>query len=137
MEESKELAIHIDKKKEKALEFILQGWKETDIAEKLGVSRMTLYRWRKYDEYFIEALDERRSMMIEQATNGILELTGKAIEAIRRALTEGDLKTQLQAAKLVLQMAEKAKGESEKDSVMLDLIREATMGIEEELGLKR
>lgn len=135
MEEKNAITMHMDEKKEKALELILKGERDTKIANRLGISRMTLHRWRRDDVYFIEALAERRSMMLEQATEGLMELTEMAIEAIRRALTEGDLKTQLQAAKLVLQMAEKAKEESEKSSPMIELLSQAIKGIEGELGL--
>jgi transposase-like protein len=136
MDEKNAITLHIDEKKEKALEMILKGEKDTNIAARLRISRMTLYRWRRDDVYFIEALTERRGMMMEQATEGLMELTEMAIEAIRRALTEGDLKTQLQAAKLVLQMAERTSEKNEKSSPMIELLSQAIKGIEGELGLK-
>lgn len=136
MDDKNAITLHMDEKKEKALELILKGERDTNIATRLGISRMTLHRWRRDDVYFIEALDERRSMMMEQAMDGVVELTEMAIEAIRRALTEGDIKTQLQAAKLVLQMAKQAGERNEKDSSMLELVSQAIKGIEGELGLK-
>jgi hypothetical protein len=43
---------------------------------------------------------------------------------------------QLQAAKLVLQMAERASEKNEKSSPIIELMSQAIKGIEGELGLK-
>ena len=90
MTDDKQITIALDERKEKALGLMLNGRKDKEITEELGISRQTLYRWRKYDWHFMKALEERRSMLREQAEDGLLELTDAALEAIRSALTEGD-----------------------------------------------
>ena len=134
MTDEKQITIRLDDKQERALELMLDGLKDSEITQQLEVSRQTLYRWRKYDGQFMEALEERRSMLREQAQDGLLELTEAALEAVRSALTEGDTKTRLQAAKMVFGMMNLGSKGKEKDNSILDLLGEAIRGIDYELG---
>jgi len=65
MTDDKQVTIHPDEKQERALELLLNGRKDKEITEELGISRQTLYRWRKYDVTFLKTLEERRSMLRE------------------------------------------------------------------------
>jgi len=124
-----------DDKEERALTLILQGRKDTEIAEELGVSRMTIYRWKKYDGRFLQELEDRRALLREQAEDTLLELSETAIEAIRDALKDNDMKIRLQAAKLVLGLLKVGKGKEKDISPVLELLSEAIEGIKPELGL--
>lgn len=124
-----------DDKEERALTLILQGRKDTEIAEELGVSRMTIYRWKKYDGRFLQELEDRRALLREQAEDNLLELSESATEAIRDALKDNDMKIRLQAAKLVLGILKVGKGKEKDVSPVLELLSEAIKGIEGELGL--
>ena len=88
----------LDGKQEKALAMILQGEKDMVIAERLGIHRTTIYRWRKNDADFREALDERQTLMQEAARNGLMQLTDAALEAVKEALKDKDNRVRLQAA---------------------------------------
>ena len=65
-----------------------------------------------------------------------MELSEAAVEAIRDALKDSDTKIRLQAAKLVLGMMKEAKSKEKEGSPVLELLREALLGMEDELGIK-
>jgi transposase-like protein len=125
----------LDEKQERALEMIILGERDVDIAATLGINRTTIYRWRKYDVQFMRALDERQALMREMAQNGLLELTEGALEAVREALKDKDNRVRLQAARLVLDLLNVKKQEEKKGSLVLELLTEAIEGIKPELGL--
>jgi len=127
----------MNEKEEIALTLLLQGHKDSEVAEQLGISRMTIYRWKKNDTQFIKELEERRSHLRQQAEDDLLELTESAVNAIRDALNEGDPKIRLQAAKLVFAILRERKEKENEMSPMLELLSEALSGIEGELGLDK
>jgi len=127
----------MNEKEEMALALILQGRKDTEVAEELGISRMTIHRWKKYDAEFIKALDEKRSHLRQQAEDNLLELTESAVNAIRDALNENDPKIRLQAAKLVFAILRDRKEKENGMSPVIELLKEAMSGIEGELGLDK
>ena len=125
----------MNEKEEMALALILQGRKDAEVAEALGISRMTIWRWKKYDAGFIQALEEKRAHLRQQAEDNILELTESAVNAIRDALNENDPRIRLQAAKLVFGILRDNKGKEKEGSSILELLGEAITGIQSELGL--
>ena len=127
----------MNEKEEMALALILQGRKDAEVAEELGVSRMTIWRWKKYDPEFIKTLDEKRTHLRQQAEDNILELTESAVNAIRDALNNGDTKIRLQAAKLVFGILRDNKGKEKEGSSILELLGEAITGIQAELGVDK
>jgi transposase-like protein len=135
MSEETNLKDDLDEKQERALEMIILGEKDVEIAATLGINRTTIYRWRKYDMQFMRALDERQALMREMAQNGLLELTEGALEAVREALKDKDNRVRLQAARLVLDLLNVKKQEEKKGSLVLELLTEAIEGIKPELGL--
>ena len=127
----------MNEKEEMALALILQGRKDAEVAEALGVSRMTIWRWKKYDAGFIQALEEKRAHLRQQAEDNILELTESAVNAIRDALNENDPRIRLQAANLVFGILRDNKGKEKEGSSILELLGEAITGIQSELGLDK
>ena len=125
----------MNEKEEMALALILQGRKDAEVAEELGVSRMTIWRWKKDNLQFIQALEEKRAHLRQQAEDNLLELTESAVNAIRDALNDSDTKIRLQAAKLVFGILRDNKGKEKEGSPILELLNEAISGIEGELGL--
>jgi len=65
-----------------------------------------------------------------------LELSEAAVEAIRDALKDSDTKIRLQAAKLVLGMMKEGKAKEKEGPPVLELLRQALSGMEDELGIK-
>lgn len=137
MSEDSSTSSDLEAKQERALAMIMQGEKDVKIAASLGINRTTIYRWRKYDTEFMKALDERQTLMREAASNGLLELTEAALEAVREALKDDDNRVRLQAARMVLDMLKVNKPEEKQGSTVLDLLAEAIEGIKPELGLDK
>jgi DNA-binding CsgD family transcriptional regulator len=135
MSEETNLPDRLDDKQERALQMIILGEQDVEIAATLGINRKTIYRWRKYDMQFMRALNERQALMREMAQNGLLELTEGALEAVREALKDKDNRVRLQAARLVLDLLNVKKQEEKKGSLVLELLTEAIEGIKPELGL--
>jgi transposase-like protein len=135
MSEETDLPDSLNDKQERALQMIILGDQDIEIAAALGINRKTIYRWRKYDVQFMRALDERQAIMREMAQNGLLELTEGALEAVRAALKDKDNRVRLQAARLVLDLLNVKKQEEKKGSLVLELLTEAIEGIKPELGL--
>jgi transposase-like protein len=136
MSEDTNLPEKMDEKQERALQMIILGEEDIEIAATLGINRKTIYRWRKYDVQFMRALDERQALMRELAQNGLLELTEGALEAVREALKDKDNRVRLQAARLVLDLLNVKKQEEKKGSLVLELLTEAIEGIKPQLGLE-
>ena len=100
-----EIEATINGKQEKALELMLRGVKDVEVAKTIGVTRQTISNWRHYDSVFIDTLAEARRELREKHRDSINGLVDKALEVVRNAMDDEDTKTRLQAAKLVLSMA--------------------------------
>jgi len=137
MEEEKAITIVKSEKQERALELMLRGETDTQIAKAMKITRQTLYYWRTQDARFMKALAERRSILREQAREELLELSHAATEAVRRALVSKDERIQLQAAKMVLSLLKMDKEDELEESPILELLGEAIEGIKDQLGLDK
>ena len=91
-------------KQEMALELVMCGINDGDIAKRVGVSRQTINTWRNHDENFRMLLAERREAARERHRDELSGLVSEAIGVMREAIREGDLLTRLWAAHAVLRM---------------------------------
>jgi AcrR family transcriptional regulator len=91
-------------KQEMALELVICGMNDGDIAKRAGVSRQTINTWRNHDEDFRMLLAERRVALHEQYLGELNGLVSEAISVMRDAIRKGDLLTRLWAAHAVLRM---------------------------------
>jgi len=89
-------------KKERALELVISGMTDGEIAKRVGVSRQWVNTWRNQDAEFIYALEIRRQALREKHMDSLNQLVEKAIGVLRDALEEGDAQTKLKAAMYVL-----------------------------------
>ena len=125
----------LNNKQECAIELILRGMNDGEVAEQIGISRQCVNRWRNQDVIFIQALQERRRVLRAAHTEKLLRMVGLALDVVEEALEEGDAKTKLKTAMYVLKLAgfqeygEMAKQESTKDALL-----QALQEVAEELG---
>ena len=91
-------------KQEMALELIICGMNDGDIAKRAGVSRQTINTWRNHDKHFRTLLAERWGALRAQYRGELSELVSEAINVMREAIREGDMLTRLWAAHAVLCM---------------------------------
>jgi Skp family chaperone for outer membrane proteins len=83
-----------------AIDMILMGSNDREVAESLGVGRNTVNKWRNHDEDFQAELNERRRELNEATQNRIRSLTQKALDAIEYALERGDARIALEVLKM-------------------------------------
>lgn len=86
-----------------AIDLLITGTNDTETAEKVGVNRVSVTKWRLYDPWFQAELNKRRAELWGSAKQQFQALLPKAIEALDRELTEGE--SRWKAALEVLKMA--------------------------------
>lgn len=96
---------NLNNKQELALELVLDGLTDAEIARRVGVSRQRVNIWRNQDEDFIYALKLRRKFIQEKHMHRLNSLIDKSIAIVRNALEEGDPATKLKAAMYVLRIS--------------------------------
>jgi len=88
-----------------AIDLILSGMSDREIAEELGLSRQSVNSWRNRNEQFRQALQDRRNALIEVHQGNLNSLVGKAIKILQDAMENGDRSERLKAALQVLRIS--------------------------------
>ena len=92
----------ISDKKEAALELVMSGLTDGEVAKRVGVGRQCVNQWRNQDAVFMYELEVRRQALREKHMDSLNQLVEQAIGVLREALKEGDLAMKLRAAMYVL-----------------------------------
>ena len=95
----------LSQKQEKALDLVVRGCNDVEVARRVGVSRQVINAWRNHDTGFQYELEVRRQAVREKHQDKMNELVEQALEVVGQALGEGDEKTRLQTAMFVLRMS--------------------------------
>lgn len=77
-------------KKRLAIDLILAGETDAQVAAVVGKKRNTIWMWRKHDAQFIAALDERRAKLQSESIFQINNLCFETILLLERAVQTGD-----------------------------------------------
>ena len=88
---------------ENAIDHLLQGKSDRATAEAVGVSRQTVWEWRKKDVLFIAELNRQRYELWSEAKERMKSLANRALDVVELQLGSGDPKAALAAARYVLQ----------------------------------
>lgn len=92
-------------RQEKAIMLLLKNKKMEEVAQELGISTKTLYRWLKQDA-FKERFAEVRQELFNEALNSLKTLTKQAIDTLDDILRNGTKETsRVTASKTVLELA--------------------------------
>jgi Homeodomain-like domain len=86
-----------------AIDLLVTGKSDREVAEVVGVSRQTVCGWRLYDPSFQAELNRRRKEVWGAAADRLRSLLPKALEVLERELDEGP--NSWRAALKVLEMA--------------------------------
>ena len=87
-----------------AMEMVLLGWQNEDIAEKLGVSRHTIMRWMNKNADFIAELRYRREQLWAEHRLQLFNLIHRALNVVESQLLDGDKNLRMKAALGLLKM---------------------------------
>jgi hypothetical protein len=137
-------AIILEPKQEKAVEYMLAGISDSEIAKKLNVTRQTVNYWRNQDRDFIYELQMRRNQLWEGYRDELSDLYKLAVEEIKKSMKSKDPKIRLQLAMQILRLPalqENLKNKSISDLKTLNEQREkadlsqALADVTKELGL--
>jgi len=89
-----------------AVDLLAAGKTDTEAAELLGLSRVTVSKWRLYDPEFLAALNSRRAEVWGAGCERLRALVPKALDALADALEDKESPHRLRAALEVLRLAE-------------------------------
>jgi hypothetical protein len=90
-------------KQKKAIESLLTHYDTTQAAAAAGVTRDTLYRWLKVDD-FRQALQDATGAALEGLSRGLVTLGARALEVLAGALDDPDTTpaAKIRAADIIL-----------------------------------
>jgi hypothetical protein len=87
-----------------AIELVLRGLSDAQVATQLGVDRSTVYRWR-ISPLFRRELERQRKVLFEHSAARLSSMIEPALEILNRQLIGDDPKTALRAAAILLRVA--------------------------------
>jgi hypothetical protein len=85
---------------ENAIDLLVTGKPDREVAEAVGVSRQTIAQWRQHPMFMAE-LNQRRQTLWADAHARLRALIGGAVDVIEDALRNGDLKAAIEVLKAV------------------------------------
>ena len=83
---------------ETAIDLIIAGESDNEIAEKIGKSRSTVNVWRHHNPLFMATLNDRRQQMWGGQLSRLNTLASEAVDVLREGLHDEDIKVRLLAA---------------------------------------
>ncbi len=83
-----------------AIDLILSGKVDREVAEAVGVSRSTISDWRNGNYVFQAELNKRRREIQEAGKERLRNIRNKALENVEKAIEKGDVKTSLEILRM-------------------------------------
>ena len=83
---------------ESAIDALVSGNKDAEVADLVGINRVTVTRWRLYNPHFQAALNERRQAIWAASLDRFRSLVPLALDAVADELTNAESPNRLQAA---------------------------------------
>ena len=84
-----------------AIDLLVLGRSDRDVAEQVEVSRETVTRWRNDNPYFVAELNRKRQSLWHGDQDRLRALVGKAVDILEQALEDGDVKAAIAVLKAV------------------------------------
>jgi hypothetical protein len=85
---------------ENAIDALLTGKSDREVAEAVGVTRWSVQQWRTGHPVFMATLQQRRAELWGTTGERLRALMGKAVENLQEAVQEGDLKASIELLKI-------------------------------------
>lgn len=83
-----------------AIDLLVTGKSDQEVADKVGVNRVTVTSWRLYDPYFQAELNRRRKEIWGASVDRMRALLPKAFDVLEQAINNGDVKAALELIKM-------------------------------------
>ena len=84
-----------------AIDLLILGKSDREVAEGVGVNRTTIWEWRTAHPIFMATLERRRVEVWRQPQERLRSLLSKAVDNIGQAVESGDLKASSEVLKAV------------------------------------
>jgi hypothetical protein len=88
----------------RAVDLLLHGLSDADVATQLGIDRTTVFRWRKLD-HFARELDQQRRAVLQSSVSRLQSLLQPALNVLQKQLEGDEPRHQLRAAAILLRLA--------------------------------
>jgi hypothetical protein len=85
----------------RAIELLLEGKTETEIATTLHLSHDEVQRWRQEHPVFLARLNHQRRILWEETQERLRALVPRAIEVLERAMEQGSVRAAVEFLKIV------------------------------------
>jgi predicted DNA-binding protein (UPF0251 family) len=85
-----------------AIELLITGSPDADVAQAVGVSRQTVWDWRNHDDEFAAQLERKRKALWASHEDNLRSLISKAIDILRQGMASDDERIKQAAAVHVL-----------------------------------
>ena len=83
-----------------AIDLLVLGKCDREVAEAVGVARQTVTSWRLYNPYFQGELNRRRKEVWGAAVDKLRSLLLKALDTVEKAIEEGDAKVAIEVLRM-------------------------------------
>jgi hypothetical protein len=103
----KKKRLSLNSKQVRAVELLLSGCEFTEAANQLGVTRLTLYRWRQLPA-FQEAERAGRREILDRTVSQLLAIRSQAVATLKRALDSGEASVEVRSALAILEQGTKS-----------------------------
>ena len=87
---------------ETAIDMILTGKNDREVAQNIGKSRSTVNTWRNHDPLFIATLNDHRQQVSGGQLNRLNNLVIEAVDVLQEGLHDSDIKVRITAAVHIL-----------------------------------
>jgi len=92
-----------------AIDLLVSGASDVAVAKALNVVPKTLYRWKKHNPHFRNALRGRREDLLDQSSDRFRAMLNKSLDILERQMNDTWNPTSFRAAKSLLTLAQLAK----------------------------
>jgi hypothetical protein len=99
-DEMQQIATVLRREQALALELLLLGYSDSDVAKASGVRRETVWRWKQRDPVFRTALGARRATMADAAAERLRGLLDQAVSVVQQSLSSPEADPKLAMALL-------------------------------------
>lgn len=89
-------ALQLSIQQERAVDLLLRGQRDQEVADELGIHRITVNRWRLHHPLFRATLNQRRRLLRQSTEDELREIEHAALGALREdLLTPGPTRTRV------------------------------------------
>ena len=90
----------LSEKQYQAIDLILQGMTDEEVASRIGISRQTVNKWKNKNPAFIAELNRRRKEIHDASRDKLIRLASKAIDTLEQEVEAGNWKVALEILKM-------------------------------------